>query len=286
MANTEPQVSIVVATCNRGAILKEHLAAVLRQDGVDFEAIYVDDGSTDDTPEILARHAAQYPAIFRYVRTENRGPGPARNTGVEMARGKWIVIADDDTFPASHWLLELIAAREVHHADVIAYALQPESLELPSERYLHYRNLLVTGSAFRRDYIGPAFFLMPRDLFLAVGGFTEVRLEAAEDFEFCHRLRRHGATIVFEPSVSVPHLFSADRAGVERRVRATAIDGARAYRMLGIPIPKIAFRAVAKLLAAPLWTLRAYPLDLYGVSLRMEWLFFRYRMWACLRGGK
>jgi hypothetical protein len=43
---------------------------------------------------------------------------------------------------------------------------------------------------------------------------------------------------------------------------------------------------VAKLLAAPLWTLRAYPLDLYGVSLRMEWLFFRYRMWACLRGGK
>jgi len=110
----------------------------------------------------------------------------------------------------------------------------PESLELPSERYLHYRNLLVTGSAFRRDYIGPAFFLMPRDLFIAVGGFSEVRLEAAEDFEFCHRLRRRGVSIVFEPSVSVPHLFSADWAGVERRVRATAIDGARAYRMLGI----------------------------------------------------
>ena len=286
MAGTEPQVSIVVATCNRGAILKEHLAAVLRQDGVDFEAVYVDDGSTDDTPKILAQYAEQYPAIFRYVRTENRGPGPARNTGVEMARGRCIVIADDDTFPASHWLLSLIAARDVHQADVIAYALQPESLELPSERYLHYRNLLVTGSAFRRDYIGPAFFLMRRDLFLDAGGFSEVRLEAAEDFEFCHRLRRLGATIVFEPSVSVPHLFSADWAGVERRVRATAIDGARAYRMLGMSMGWLAFRAMAKLAAAPLWCLRAYPRDLYGVALRMEWLFFRHRIVACLRGAQ
>jgi len=244
----------------------------------------VDDGSTDDTPKILAHYAAQYPAIFRWVRTGNRGPGPARNTGVEIARGKYVVIADDDTFPASHWLLELIAARDVHHADVVAYVLEPESTELPSERYLHYRNLLVTGSVFRRDYIGPAFFLMPRRLFLDAGGFTEVRLEAAEDFEFCHRLRRHGAAIVFEPSVSVPHLFSADWAGVKRRVRATAIDGARAYRMLGMPMGRLALRAVAKLLAAPLWCMRAYPRDLYWVSLQMEWLFFRHRIVACFRG--
>ena len=286
MADTEPQVSVVVATCNRGAMLKEHLAAVLCQQGVDFEVICVDDGSSDDTPEVLARHAEQYPGVFRYVRTENRGPGPARNTGVAMARGKCIVIADDDTFPAPDWLPRLIAARDRHQAAVIAYALQPESLELPPERYLHYRNLLVTGSVLRRDYIGPAFFLMPRDLYLAAGGFTEVRLTAAEDFEFCHRLLRRGASIVFEPSVSVPHRFSTDWAGVERRVRATAIDGARAYRMLGRSVPRLAFRAVAKMLAAPVWVLRAYPLDLYWSALRMEWLFFRYRIWACLRGGE
>ncbi len=282
MADTEPHVSVVVATHNRGAMLKEHLAAVLRQQGVDFEVICVDDGSSDETPEVLAHHAEQYPGVFRYTCTENRGPGPARNTGAAMARGRFIVIADDDTFPTPDWLQRLIAARERHHADVIAYALQPESLELPPERYLHYRNLLVTGSVLRRDYIGPAFFLMPRDLYLAAGGFTEVLLAAAEDFEFCHRLRRRGASIVFDPSVSVPHRFSTDWAGVERRVHATAIDGAQAYRMLGRSVPGLAMRAVAKMLAAPLWALRAYPLDLYWAALRMEGLFFRYRIWACL----
>ena len=283
MADKDPEVSIVVATHNRGAMLGEHLAAVLSQRGVDFEAIYVDDGSTDDTPAILASHAAQCPSVLRFARTENRGPGPARNTGVEMARSRYIVIADDDTFPESNWLIQLLSARDKHHADVVAYALHPESLRHPAERYLHHRNLLVTGNACRRDYIGPAFFLMRRDLYLAAGGFTEVRLAAAEDFEFCHRLRRQGALIVFYPSVSVVHRFSANWADAERRVRATAIDGARVYRMLGISIPRLAFRAAAKLVTAPVWVLRAYPRDLYGAALKMEWLFFRHRISACLQ---
>ncbi len=286
MTDREPQVSVVVATHNRGAMLKEHLAAVLCQKGVDYEVVCVDDGSSDDTPTILARHAELYPAVLRYARTENRGPGPARNTGVQMARARLIVIADDDTFPESNWLLRLLAARDKHRADVAAYALHPESLHLPAERYLHYRNLLVTGDAYRRDYIGPAFFLMRRDLYLEAGGFTEARLSAAEDFEFCHRLRRRGVSIVFVPSVSVAHRFSTDWAGVERRVRATAIDGARAYRMLGMPVTKLIFRAVAKLLGAPLWILRAYPRDLYWAALKMEWLFFRHRIRACLHASE
>ena len=285
MADRDPEVSVVVATHNRGAMLKEHLAAVLCQKGVDFEVIYIDDGSTDDTPEILNSHAAQYPSILRFARTENRGPGPARNTGVEMALSRYIVIADDDTFPETNWLLRLLSARERHHADVVAYALHPESLRLPAERYLHCRNLLVTGDAYRRDYVGPAFFLMRRDLYLAAGGFAEARLTAAEDFEFCHRLRRRGALIIFYPDVSVAHRFSTDWTGVERRVRATAVDGARVYRMLGMPVSRLALRAVAKLVTAPVWVLRAYPRDLYWTALKMEWLFFWHRIRTCLSGG-
>ncbi len=283
MTDREPQVSIVVATHNRGAMLKEHLAAMLCQKNVDFELIYVDDGSSDDTSAVLASHAAQYPSILRYTRTENRGPGPARNTGVELARARHVVIADDDTFPEFNWLLRLLASQDKYRADVLAYALHPESLVLQSERYLHYRNLLVTGTAYRRDYIGPAFFLMRRDLYLEAGGFSKARLTAAEDFEFCHRLRSRGATIVFDPSVSVAHRFSADWSGVERRVRATAIDGARVYRMLGIPSSRLALRAVAKMVTAPVWALRAYPRDLYWAALKMEWLFFRHRIRTCLR---
>ncbi len=286
MADRDPEVSVVVATHNRGAMLREHLAAVLSQKGVHFEAVYVDDGSTDDTPEILASHAAQYPELLRHTCTENRGPGPARNTGVAMARSRYIVITDDDTFPHTDWLLKLLGARDRHHADVVAYAIHPESLNTPAERYLHHRHLFATGNEYRRDYIGPAFFLMRRDLYLAVGGFTEERLAAAEDYEFCHRLRRRGVLIVFYPSVWVPHRFSANWADAERRVRATAIDGARAYRMLGMPTRRLVFRAAAKLLTAPTWVLRAYPRDLYWTALKMEWLFFRWRIWACMHGGE
>jgi len=282
MTDRQPEVSVVVATHNRAAMLKEHLAAMLSQKGVHYELVYVDDGSTDDTPNILAGHAARYPEILRHTRTENRGPGPARNTGVEMARGRHVVIADDDTFPHEDWLMKLLGARDKHHADVVAYALHPESLASPAERYLHYRNLMVTGDAYRRDYIGPAFFLMRRDLYLESGGFSEERLSAAEDFEFCYRLRRRGALIIFYPNVWVLHRFSADWADVERRIVATAVDGARVYRMLGMSTQRLVFRVTVKLLTAPVWVLNTFPRDLYWDALKLEWIFFRHRIRACL----
>ncbi|MBW7864628.1 MAG: glycosyltransferase family 2 protein [Candidatus Hydrogenedens sp.] len=304
-----PTVSVIVATYNRAALLRGCLESLLAQDGPEFEVlpptpstpstpstksssaqdgpefevVCVDDGSPDRTPELLAEMEAAHPGRLRWTRTENRGPGPARNTGVDMARGAWVVIADDDIAAPPGWLAALWAARARHGAEAVAFALEPCGADTPAARYLHHRNLLATGRRLRRDYVGPAFLLLPREKYLEAGGFSAVRLAAAEDYDFCLRLRRIGVSVLFDPSITVGHHFDTEWAGVARKVRAAARDGARVYLAAGRSRTLLALRALAKAASAPLWSLWAYPPDLYTASLRMEVLFLRERMRA-LRG--
>jgi Glycosyltransferases involved in cell wall biogenesis len=94
-----PYLSIVVPTYNRLPMLLRVLAALEEQrDAPDFEVIVIDDGSSDATAATMEAHTARrYPLIFRSQK--NAGPGRARNAGVLLARGTFIVFIGDDTVP-------------------------------------------------------------------------------------------------------------------------------------------------------------------------------------------
>jgi glycosyltransferase involved in cell wall biosynthesis len=87
-----PAVSVVIATYNRAQLLLETIESILNQRFKDFELLIIDDGSTDQTREILK----PYNDRVRYHFQENRGPSAARNLGVLHARAPWISIQDSD----------------------------------------------------------------------------------------------------------------------------------------------------------------------------------------------
>lgn len=90
-------VSVVTATYNMGRYLAETLESILGQDYEQVESIVVDDGSTDDTAEVLARFAAD--PRLRVVRQANAGQTVAKNRGIAEARGEFIAFCDaDDTW--------------------------------------------------------------------------------------------------------------------------------------------------------------------------------------------
>src|SRR5580765_4862101 len=102
MPRMVPQISVVIPTFDRAELLPETIRALAAQvtDGFACEVIFVDDGSTDDTPAILRAAVAQYPSVFQYLRGSHAG-GPAgpRNLGIRAARGETILILDDDVVP-------------------------------------------------------------------------------------------------------------------------------------------------------------------------------------------
>ena len=100
MLNEEPTVSVVIPTYNREHLIGKSIQSVLDQTYKDFEIIVVDDGSSDNTKEVIKSFAD---ARIRYVRhQQNKGGNAARNTGIELSRGEYIAFQDSD----DEWLPE------------------------------------------------------------------------------------------------------------------------------------------------------------------------------------
>jgi CDP-glycerol glycerophosphotransferase len=100
-----PRVSVVVPVYNVEEFLETCLDSLTAQTFEDFEAILVDDGSTDRSGEIAQRYAERDPR-FRVVKQANGGLSKARNTGADEARGEFLVFLDsDDALPPNAYEL-------------------------------------------------------------------------------------------------------------------------------------------------------------------------------------
>ena len=87
-----PRVSVIIPSFNRAHCIAGSVESVLAQTFQDLEVIVVDDGSTDDTQEVLARFGNR----VRVIRQENGGVSAARNAGIRAARADWIAFQDSD----------------------------------------------------------------------------------------------------------------------------------------------------------------------------------------------
>lgn len=94
--NSPPLVSVIVTCFNREAYLAEALDSILAQDFTDQEIVLVDDGSTDGSSDIARAYARRPGSRLRYHHQPNQGAASAKNTGVELATGRYIAFLDSD----------------------------------------------------------------------------------------------------------------------------------------------------------------------------------------------
>ncbi|MBK6982474.1 MAG: glycosyltransferase family 2 protein [Betaproteobacteria bacterium] len=101
-----PEISVVLATYRRADTLRRTLDHLVAQDlsPERFEVIVVDDGSPDETTQVVAEYAKRVPFALSYLRHENRGPGYTQNRGIERVRAPLLLLIADDIFLAPHAL--------------------------------------------------------------------------------------------------------------------------------------------------------------------------------------
>jgi cellulose synthase/poly-beta-1,6-N-acetylglucosamine synthase-like glycosyltransferase len=108
LMNKNPSVSVVVATYNGKDVLKETINGILKVDYSELiEIIVVNDGSTDETKEMLEKEFSKNKKI-KIINQKNSGVTKARNAGIKIAKGKIIVNMDHDCIPEKNWLKDLI----------------------------------------------------------------------------------------------------------------------------------------------------------------------------------
>ncbi|HEU5356459.1 MAG TPA: CDP-glycerol glycerophosphotransferase family protein [Actinocrinis sp.] len=121
VAAVAPDISVVVIVYNDAARLPAAVDSVLRQSLRNLEVIIVDDCSTDSTPQVAARLAAQHPRV-RYLRlAQNSGGCSApRNAGIDAALGNYVMFLDSDDTLEMHACLNMLEAAEEHDADLVS----------------------------------------------------------------------------------------------------------------------------------------------------------------------
>lgn len=174
--------SLIVPCWNSARTLPRFLDCVAAQSFSDFEAILVDDGSTDETPTLLADFArAAHPFAVRVATQSNRGVSAARNAGLDLARGDFIFFADPDDLMDPEMLAKGVAAMERDHAD---YCVFPYLEQLEDETEAHLVPLKGSCRYALNDEILEQHF--PR---LFGYSFEQVRRWYAGESLFAHRVQ-------------------------------------------------------------------------------------------------
>jgi glycosyltransferase involved in cell wall biosynthesis len=185
------QVSVVIPTRNRSALLAMTLRSVLRQQRVDLEVIVVDEASTDDTASTLA---AVSDTRLRNIRHDTaQGLSAARNHGAYEARGQWLAFVDDDDLWAPDKLVAQIEAAEQSARDWVYTG----SVNIEGWRIVHSRPPLppedTVAALPRYNAIpgGGSNVMWRRSMWMSVGPF-DTRFRGGEDWEMSIRSARHG----------------------------------------------------------------------------------------------
>ena len=182
----KPLVSVIIPTFNRRWILKEAIDSVLAQDFTDFELIVVDDGSTDDTGQLLD----SYGQDLTVLRQPNRGVSAARNLGIGAAAGQLIAFLDSDDL----WLPRKLSVQvDFFNTNPGVVINQTEEIWIRNGVRVNpkTRHQKISGLIFEQSLelclVSPSAVMMRRSLFDQVGLFDE-DLPACEDYDLWLRI--------------------------------------------------------------------------------------------------
>jgi glycosyltransferase involved in cell wall biosynthesis len=217
-----PRVSVIIATHNRAGYLREAIESVLAQSYRDFELIVVDDGSSDETREVVDSYGDRACYLYR----ENGGECAARNSGLARARGEYIALLDDDDLFLPHKLECQVAALEQLPEAGMACSGTRQFLDGGRERAAG-ASLPVSGPARLEDVFGELLLwnrrvsvpgvLIRRACLDRVGPFDE-RLVCAGDEEMWLRISAEHPVAFSEPVVALvrSHSRNVGKAGCVR----------------------------------------------------------------------
>lgn len=183
MTEGAPTVSVITPTFNRADFIGETVESILAQTFGDFELLIVDDGSTDNTREILSPYLSD--KRLRYFYQENQGQSVARNRGLTESRGQFLCFIDSDNVWLPNKLeSQLNFLREHPEVDIVygdIITIDETSKEIGRENMRRISGH-IAGDLLRDNFVSINTSMVRRQCYTELGGFNE-KDRLAEDYD-------------------------------------------------------------------------------------------------------
>jgi glycosyltransferase involved in cell wall biosynthesis len=192
--------TVITPTYNRVDLIERTIKSILNQTFIDYEYIIIDDGSTDNTEELVKRYM-KYMSI-RYIKKENTGSAHTRNVGVSYANGDYITFLDSDDEALPEWL-ETVAKEIQDDTGIVSVGAmrvvgdKKSIIELPYE-------INVYGKKEKVKFTCGSLFIK-REIFLAVNGY-DLSMPTGLQSELGYRILEYLQTTPLK-IVSIPNVL-------------------------------------------------------------------------------
>jgi len=240
------EISVVIPTYNRVRVLERTLRALaIQAEAGAFEVIVVDDGSSDATPDLVARLQHDFPVPLDYFYQPNRKQGAARNLGVHHARGEQIVFLGDDIVPevdflARHREAHRAAARDLPPERIVTIGYTTWPAGMRKTRFLEFigeqgwqfgYSLISDPMNLPFNFFYTSNLMMNRRFFLESDGFDEdFREYGWEDIELSLRLKSRGMILIYARAARAAHHHELDMTRFVARQRKVGRSAWELYR--------------------------------------------------------
>lgn len=218
-----PKVSIIILNWNGKRFLRRCLLSLRRVTYAKLEVILVDNNSSDGSVAFVRKH---FPWVKLVASKKNNGFAKGNNLGAQMANGKYLLFLNNDTRVSPAFLTPLV---EEMQKDKTIGCLQPQmrvmdepTLQDEAGSYLtwfgflyHYgyrKNHALSLYRKKREIFSAkgACMLIPKDVFVKVGGFDEDFFIFFEESDLCYRIWLSGKRVIYNPQSYISHVVGGD----------------------------------------------------------------------------
>jgi glycosyltransferase involved in cell wall biosynthesis len=173
--NSQVMFSIVITTFNRAQLLKRALGSLVSQRENDWEAVIMDDGSTDDTHMQILPYLKSYSKI-NYIWNPHRGAIPSKNYGIKVTNGKFVTFLDsDDEYHPAH-----LESRKKYLIENPSVKFLYGGVKILGNQYVSDKNN-PSASIKLKDCVIGGSFIIERNVLLSLNGFRDIILGSDSD---------------------------------------------------------------------------------------------------------
>lgn len=206
-----PTVTILLITWNREEILKKNLAKIVSRDKVPFEVIVVDNNSEDETEQMIK---TSYPGCRYFKMGKNQGI-KAYNLGASHARGKYLLILDDDSCPAEGSIQKMVELfEEKPDAGIIPFNILHHETK---KEYQTWHIPQITGRSEAINFLGCGAGIRT-ELFKKIGYYPECFFIYENELDVSLKVLQQGYKIIYDSTIIAYHDFSSLKRGTSNQI--------------------------------------------------------------------